>query len=67
MESLGLLEKLKGLYQDLGEEVEDCFSNPDDFLTETKMSFLRDRYNELYTLKAWLIGSEFIVRKAGSE
>lgn len=67
MESLGLLEKLKGLYQDLGEEVEDCFSNPDDFLTETKMSFLRDRYNELYTLKAWIIRRNLTVRKAGSE
>lgn len=66
MESLGLLEKLKGLYQDLGEEVEDCFSNPDDFLTETKMSFLRDRYNELYTLKARIIRRNLTVRKAGS-
>ena len=64
--SLGLLEKLKGLYQDLGEEVEDCFSNPDDFLTETKMSFLRDRYNELYTLKARIIRCNLTVRKAGS-
>ena len=46
-----MLEKLKALYQDLGEEIEDCFSNPDDFLTENKMTFLRERYRELSNLK----------------
>ena len=55
MESLALLEKLKALYQDLGEEIEDCFSNPDDFLTENKMTFLRERYRELSNLKVRLL------------
>ena len=58
MESLALLEKLKALYQDLGEEIEDCFSNPDDFLTENKMTFLRERYRELSNLK---VGSLVVV------
>ena len=49
-----MLEKLKALYQDLGEEIEDCFSNPDDFLTENKMTFLRERYRELSNLKVGL-------------
>lgn len=47
-----MLERLKSQYNELGEQIEDIFMNPDNFLSDEQIEVLTQRYNRMNTIMA---------------
>ena len=45
-----MLERLKSQYNELGEQIEDIFMNPDNFLSDEQIEVLTQRYNRMNTI-----------------
>lgn len=45
-----MLERLKNQYNELGEQIEDIFMNPDNFLSDEQIEVLTQRYNRMNTI-----------------
>ena len=59
-----LINELKGLYDELEEEMESDFSNPEAFLTEGNRNLLLARINDISIVKVLFISFLFCVGEA---
>ena len=58
VEVIEKLRVLRSIYEQLGEPVEEIFSNPDDFLLEKNMMFLEDRVRVVENLQVYYSKTE---------
>ena len=61
-----LINELKGLYDELEEEMESDFRNPEAFLTEGNRNLLLARINDISIVKVLLYSCIDCFRKSGS-